>query len=580
MDRSRQKIGFLPVLILPVILVLGYLMNEPDDNLKTAEILEAKLDLEKDILSRTCEQLINLDKDISHGSLTFLGSKLTTLEELLVGAKSFACVAANKTRVVLEKIIRLEQTKLFQDCTQNNDCEQMLPALKDLENHFENRMSNIEELKVYSKQINDLIPSSSDNFKEFNEASSIVKNFYICIDFIFSEIPNLYKLVFNSDNIEEQSAFQSFILFIVQMGFRLLLIGTVFMIAPKTIWKLHLFIMKTLIIFSIMVLCVGFYNYFSSFILSLQHRSLRGQIDENNMDINFVRFTKNIWAVEQFKEAKIQRNIDLMNKENQQIYNWMKPDIPVKSFTYNEVFLENIETELNRLKKIDNKEYNDLAVDVRLVLEKHRPVLKTVVDTIHKCFNIYVYEKDLLQKVQNKSETAEFLLEIVPNLIEIEEDIVNYKLKINAQIKKMNKLEKEIALFEESNGQTVKRAGTLSGLLGVFSLPYLSKNYFGSFGVLGLAGTFYAHSVAKYKNTILTSIKNVTSSYKLVCKDLLEILDMIDIMKLRSALSVIDVDIITSEDDVANNYYDEVQDMLIENIHEVNQAIEIIQNLQ
>ena len=58
---------------------------------RSAELLEARVDQEKDILTGTCERLISLDQEISSGGLRYLGNqKLMNLAELVLSARSQA----------------------------------------------------------------------------------------------------------------------------------------------------------------------------------------------------------------------------------------------------------------------------------------------------------------------------------------------------------------------------------------------------------------------------------------------------------------------------------------------------------
>ena len=370
------------------------------------------------------------------------------------------------------------------------DCDKILPALMDIENHFEQRLASIDELKTSYKIINELVPSTSENSKKFNEASSIIHNFYICIEFIFTEIPNVCKLFFNSETGAERSTVQNIFSIFIQMSFRLMLIGLIFLIAPKTIWKLHLFLMKAIIVFSCMVLCVGFYNYVTHFILSLQYKNLRHNIDENNIAINFVRYTKNIWSVEQFQAAKIQRNVDFINKASQQhrFYKQQKLNIPEQASTNIDHVFDKMKLDLKELLE-NSKISGDYAVKARSSFEKSEHVIKMIVDIIDQSQDMFNYEHEIFYQVLNKSQSFDELLKIVPNILELEDNVSNYKTKVETLIKANNKILDSILQHEADHGKVVTRAGTLTALVGVATMssyPYLGLSQYKYMGALGM----------------------------------------------------------------------------------------------
>ena len=177
-------------LLVGVSLLLCYFLINFDGAIKTAEILEAKLDEEKEILKKVCSDMTNLDNKINAGGMTYLGDKLITLEELVLSVKLHSCSAADKTIVILDKIIKLEHIETYKSCiSHQTNCDKLIPALQEIEVHLDARLSNIEELKTVYKLMSELVPSSTESSKKFNEASSIINNFYICLEFVFMNQP-------------------------------------------------------------------------------------------------------------------------------------------------------------------------------------------------------------------------------------------------------------------------------------------------------------------------------------------------------------------------------------------------------
>merc|ERR1712218_182255 len=100
-------------------------------------------------------------------------------------------------------------------------------------------------------------------------------------------------------------------------------------------------------------------------------------------------------------------------------------------------------------------------MDARIALEKFQPLMSSTINTIEKSVAIIKYGRDKFLEVLNRTEDISAVLQIIPDLLNLEEEFSNTKLKLHNQIKKMNKIVQEIESFEESNGQTVKRAGSL-----------------------------------------------------------------------------------------------------------------------
>ena len=217
----------------------------------------------------------------------------------------------------------------------------------------------------------------------------------------------------------------------------MLLMAVLFVMVPRTIWKLHLFLMKAVIMFCVLVLCVGFYNYCATFILSLQFRQLRGQIEQSSLAINYVRFTKNIWSVEQIKAANIQRNIDSLHRSSQHGHGKkMKLDLEQQQeLELTDQFAGKLKYKLKELDELHSNEYKDFVLDTRIALEKFQPLMASTVDTIGQSSALIKYSRTKFLEVLNGTEDVSQVLQIIPNLLIFEEDITNKKLKLHTKIK-------------------------------------------------------------------------------------------------------------------------------------------------
>ena len=141
-------------------------------------------------------------------------------------------------------------------CLRNGHCLTMIPALQDVENHFEERISNIEELKTTLGLMEGILPGDSETRQQLSEASSMINNFYIFIEFLFSDIPNVYNIIVSTSHSDSRSSSETILSAVFLTAFRFLMITSLFIIAPKNIWRLHLFVIKSVIILLILVLCL------------------------------------------------------------------------------------------------------------------------------------------------------------------------------------------------------------------------------------------------------------------------------------------------------------------------------------
>ena len=96
---------------------------------------------------------------------------------------------------------------------------------------------------------------------------------------------------------------------------------------PKFVWRLHLLAMKLIIFILFLVICVGFYNYVSSFGFSFQYLGLRTQLEENILVVKDVVFLDSVWSLKEFEAVKINRNLDAINKVVKHTFIEMKPNV-------------------------------------------------------------------------------------------------------------------------------------------------------------------------------------------------------------------------------------------------------------
>ena len=576
-QHSGPKRGLLVIASIGGILLLTLLFYKTDGSKKSFKLEEVELKSEGELLFQACEKLRNTDDHLGSGGFKFLGSKRTSLEDLIVTSKVHACLAANKTKIVFDKIMRLEKNTLNKNFIEEGQWEILLPILLDIESHLEVRYNSIEELKVSTKMINDLIPSSMDNLKDFSEATSIVRNFYICAEFIFTEIPNVYKLFFDVED-GDSTTLQVFS-FMMKTAFKLGLIGIIWIIAPKTIWKLHLFVMKVFIIFFCMVLCVGFYNYFSSFILNLQHHGLRSVIDQDIAMIESVKFSKNIWSLPHFKTSKDIKMIGTINGKMQQNKYTRKERHQLRKefLSDNEKFLENLDKKVSVLENsVENNKYRSFLLDVKITLEKFAPVLKNFLDFVDQSIDLYSNLQEKYEGTLNQTDSYSSLIALISYLNDCEEETNSFRSKILSQVKKINKIENEVLLLEESNQQMAKRAGTLSTLIGVASYPYLrfSSNTAGFISASGLAGTIYAYSMSRSWNSQIALAKELAFGHKQISKEILSLLGTMDPMKAKLSLVALNEVLLSGNENSSKFYIDELKWMMMDNMEEIAQIIQ------
>ena len=224
---TKQILVVLVFLVVTFVLFLILNTGGPDSALKSAEVLEARLEQEKDLLSGSCQALKNINKAIDADSFTFLEGSVHTLEEYVTTGQSLSCLAHHTTSLILAKIRRMEGTDMHHHCLSNGHCSTMIPALQDVENHFEERISNIEELKTTLRLVEDILPGDSETRQKLSEASSMINNFYIFMEFLFSDIPNVYKIIMTTSQSDSPSS-ETILSALVLTAFRLLMITSLF----------------------------------------------------------------------------------------------------------------------------------------------------------------------------------------------------------------------------------------------------------------------------------------------------------------------------------------------------------------
>ena len=585
-QHSGPKRGLMVIASIGCFLLFTLFFFKTDGSKKSLEFREVELKIEGELLYQACDRLRKTDDHLGSGGFKFLGSKRTSLEDLIVSSKVHACIAANKTKIVLDKVKRLEKTTLFKNSLEGGQWETLLPSLLDIESHMEIRYNSIEELKVSVKMINDLVPSTTDNSKEFNEETSIIRNFYFCVEFIFTEIPNVYKLFFNFE--DGDSTTLQILSFMMQTAFKLGLIGIIWIIAPKTIWKLHLFVMKAFIIFFCIVLCVGFYNYFSSFILSLQHQGLRSIIEQDNAIIESVKFSTNLWSLPHFKTSRDTKMISTINgmMQQNQYTRREKHQLRKEFSSDNEKFLENLDKKVSMLQtSTENNKHRNFLLDVKITLEKFKPVLKNFLDFVDQSIDLYSQLQEKYERTLNQTESYSSLMVLISYLNDIEEETNSFRAKTLSQVKKINKIENEILLLEESHQQNAKRAGTLSTLIGVASYPYLqfNSNTAGFISAAGLAGTIYAYSMSRSWNSQVALAKELTFQHKQISKDVLSLLGTMDPLKAKLSLVAFNEVLLIGDISYSKFYTNELKWMMMDNMEEIAQMIQrklsILENL-
>ena len=533
-----------------------------------------RLEEERNILAAACRGFRNTNKNIHGGGYSILGINLQAVEELVVTAQSLSCGAKHTSALIIEKIRRLEGSGMINNCLSHGDCQAVIPALRDLENHFEQRISDISDLQTTAKQIHDLLPGDSDTNRELSEASSMRNNFYLCLQFLFSDVPNVYKILSNTGQEDSLSSSGGILSTMIMMAFRLLMIIGVFIIAPKNIWRLHLFIIKSLIIFLLFVLCVGFYNYGSFLVRSFQLSHFKHQLDLSALTgVSYSHFTKNIWSVDRFKSDNIQRK--MMDKQEAPLRKLgsnykleIFEDSPGPAADAMELF-DKYQNNLETLTEVDSEDYKDLVVAVKTILEKNLALFPSSMKTVLQCEMILNHTADRLEQADTDSRDIE------ETLSRLEDDLSRHKAKFQQFLKKIHKLEREVSTLEEHNSEQVRGVGTLLTVVGAFTAPLLGRNSLGSLAALGALGTFVAHSGARNRNSVLASVRERLTFFKVESKEMIDILDQVEIMSLSYSLSALS----QAGADGDQFYLEETLIMLRESSQKVQMALQARRDL-
>ena len=528
-----------------------------------------RLEQERSSLAAACGGFRNTNRNIHGGGFSILGENLQAVEDLVLTAQSLSCGAGRTSGLIIEKIRRLEASGLINNCLSQSDCQGLIPALRDLENHFEERISDISDLQTTAKQIQDLLPRDSDTSRELSEASSMRNNFYRCLQFVFYDVPNVYRIISNTSQEDSQSSSGGILSTLILTGLRLLMIIGLLIIAPKNIWKLHLFVIKSVIIFFMFVLFVGFYNYGSVLVRSFQLSNLKHQLDLGALTgVSYSHFTKNLWSVDRFQSDNIQRKMMEHRDIPRSPANNLKLEIfedltrtAADRMELSDKFQNNLEI----LTEIESEDYKDLVVAVRNILEKNLPLFTSPMKTFLQCELILNYTSDRLEEQADIEET-----DLVPGLARLEDDLSRHRTKFQQLVKKIHKLEREVSTLEEHNTEQVKGVGTLLTVVGAFTAPHLGRNSLGSVAALGALGTFVAHSGARTRNSVLAAVRETLTLFKMGSKEMIDILDQVEVMSLSYSLTALS----QAGHDGDQFYLEETLIMLRESSHSVQVALQ------
>ena len=400
-----------------------------------------------------------------------------------------------------------------------------------------------------------------------------------------SEAPIFYKLMFHNIHENLPSFTDQFLTELNQLVFRVLAIVAVVILLPKFVWRLHLLILKIIIFILFLVICIGIFNYVSSFGFSFQYLGLRTQLEEHILVVKEVVFLESVWNMEEFEAVKIHRNLDAMNKIVKHTFIEMKPNVsgfPLKKL---EKTYDKIRTELDVMEKVGGKEYKELSIEAKKTYEKFEKYLRSLIETLTASQNFYQYivhgfeslvEVDSLQLFQLK----QFLKAMISKSQDIEENFSNHRNKFLYYIRDLNKIYRDIKMFEEANEKNVKKAGVFATLAVVVAFPLFGSGAAATLATVGAAGVFYVHTASADKNTALTKVDNVNKIFKGYTKDTLEILQNVDPAKLRSAIIAADTSANTKiKHDDLKYYFEESLLMAKENLNEIKTVVQRLKKL-
>ena len=573
-DQTSRKPSVQLFLVLVGSIALLLFLFSGHSGFQSREVPGERLEQERNTLAAACRGFRNTNRNIHGGGYNILGVNLQAVEELVVTAQTLSCGAKHTSGLIIEKIRRLEGSDMVNNCLSHGDCQAVIPALRDLENHFEERISDISDLQTTAKQIHDLLPGDSDTARELSEASSMRNNVYLCLQFFFSDLPNVYNIISNTGQEDSQSSSGWIFSTLIMMAFRLLMIVGVFIIAPKNIWRLHLFIIKSVIIFFIFVLCLGFYNYGSFLVRSFQLSNLKHQLDLSALTgVSYSHFTKNIWSVDRFRSDNIQRK--MMGKQEAPLRTLgsnykleIFEDSPGPAADAMELFSK-YQNNLETLTEVDSEDYKDLVVAVKTILEKNLSLFPSSMKTVLQCEMILNYTSDRLEQTDTDNRDIE------ETLVRLEDDLSRHRTKFQQFVKKIHKLEREVSTLEEHNTEQVRGVGTLLTVVGAFTAPHLGRHSLGSLASLGALGTFFAHSGARTRNSVLAAVRGRLTFFKVESKEMIDILDQVEIMSLSYSLSAL------SQAGAGGDqfYLEETLIMLRESSHKVQMALQARRDL-
>ena len=492
---------------------------------KVFTTLEERLHHEQEILAAVCAEFTTIDTNIDSGALKFLHRDLQSFEATIAAGLLHSCTAAGNTKSLEDGIGRLKKHDIFKRCAAAGECNNLLPALQTLQSSLSRRNGQINDLKRTLDLLDEITPNCSQKAKDKSSENSMIHNIYFFIRIIFSEafgsLNIIRSVVYLTSDILSET---------LQLIFRIFLIIAVFHFAPKSVWSLHLFLMKISILFLFLVIGLGFWNYAAAFKFGIEYRILRRGMENSIFVVNDVDYITEFGTFSEFEAAadRIHGNLGggfnrpvvkhkqtFTQKEPQSDY--FQPRVE-KAFEF-----QTIMSELQSLDRIKTEDYKGLCAMAGKTDEKFAKHLRSLTETLAVSRNFYqLAAKRFGAQIapDRVSSISSVQLESMRLKSQgIEEGFARQEAKLLQYFVELNEVETEIVRLEGERQARLVRVGSLALLAVPAALPV-----FGSTAALGLASLAAAglqreQSSGGERAAALAAVQAVNNRFKQFTKE-------------------------------------------------------------
>eukprot|EP00111_Clytia_hemisphaerica_P023519 TCONS_00069309-protein len=444
---------------------------------------------------------------------------------------------------------------MFKDCVEKFQCVQIAPAIRNMNQHFEQRKGFAEAVNMTIEMLQDTIPSQQES------QIVMVKSVSKIIDVIWEVLlqPYFPKIIV--------SVFSTVIGSVVLIAIVIRLLGAVRFILTG--------------IFGFLVI-LGIALYVSTVSgHSKEYQIIQDKIESLSkvckvhiesdtrfsLILQMVRVTDNMHSFKNILHDSI--NYDKVGREDTQ-----------QSFQALQTLKPQLE---NVIFQLAERKYSKLEIKATEIYNKFDGAIKELKNTLKKSRRFYGTLRNAVKATIQSGEEIPlreiltFLRNTVDRSIEIHEEFEELRTKFNGLYTEVHRLREDIRKATDSNDDKrylVKAIGAAVNVLAAIAAPHV---YFPIVAVTSLAGGGYIVKNAKDDNDVLQRVKSEMTNLGEYSKKIAEIIDEFDAMK--TATSINNFPDLKLDTEAYKYYMEDLLDVAEQNHKEIEMMIRKLMNI-